>query len=160
MDLKIEIITQLDDDIFAMFKELIECESSMGKYFNLTNAENVDATIKEFFDGIFKREGNRVLKAIAYDKPVGFIIVGVMTRPPFHQKTVVGFIEDLFIKSEYRQHGIGRELVKRAEQFLFQKGADDCTLFVIAPNDTANQAYLKMGYEVESLKLSKKLEQE
>lgn len=160
MDLKIEVVTKLDDDVFAMFKELIECESSMGKYFNLTNLENIDSGVREFFDGIFEREGNGVFKAIAYDKSVGFIIAGAMTRPPFHQKNVVGFIEDLFVKSEYRQHGIGRELVKRAEQFLFQKGADDCTLFVIAPNADANQAYLKMGYEVESLKLSKKLEQE
>ena len=158
MDLKIKIITEFDDDIFVMFKDLIKCESDMGKYFNLTNAENVDAGIKDFFAGIFGREGNAIFKAIVYDKPVGFIVAGTMTRPPFHQHRVVGFIEDLYVKSKYRRHGIGRELVKRAEQFLLRKGVEDCTLFVIAPNDDANQAYLKMGYEVESLKLSKKLE--
>ncbi|MGM9920222.1 MAG: aminoglycoside 6'-N-acetyltransferase [Bhargavaea sp.] len=88
-----------------------------------------------------------VLLAFDGEEPVGFsqvqlrhdYVEGTSTSP-------VGYLEGLFVKEAYRQDGLARELVVRAEQWARDKGcsefASDCEL----DNEVSLQVHLALGF--------------
>ncbi|KZE37436.1 aminoglycoside adenylyltransferase [Bhargavaea cecembensis] len=86
---------------------------------------------------------------LAFDgkEPVGFsqvqlrqdYVEGTSTSP-------VGYLEGLYVKETYRQDGLARELVRRAEQWAQDQGcmefASDCEL----NNDVSLQVHLALGF--------------
>lgn len=88
-----------------------------------------------------------VFLAFDGEEPVGFsqvqlrhdYVEGTSTSP-------VGYLEGLFVKEAYRQEGLARELVVRAEQWAREKGcsefASDCELY----NEISLQVHLALGF--------------
>ena len=88
-----------------------------------------------------------VFLAFDEEEPVGFsqvqlrhdYVEGTSTSP-------VGYLEGLFVKEAYRQEGLARELVVRAEQWARDKGcsefASDCEL----DNEISLQVHLALGF--------------
>jgi len=157
MNVSIVVAKDLHDDLLQMFKELIEIESSIGKYFNLTDPGNLEPNIRDFFEKIFSRAENRVAIAYIDEKPAGFAIGGLMTKPPYHQHRVIGYIENLYVRKEFRKNHIAKKLLDHIEKFLHMKGAEDCTLFVLNENKLAKSMYKRHGYEVETVQIYKRL---
>ena len=157
MDIQIIKVEQLDNDMLNMFKNLLNEESEIGEFFDLIDLKNIDTAIEDFFNKILDRPNNGVFKAVVNDITVGFVIGGMMTRPPYHKIRILGFIEDLYVKPEYRNNGIGTKLIKHIEKFLSYKGIEDYTLFVLHQNYKTKLFYEKVGYKIDCIKLSKKL---
>jgi len=59
----------------------------------------------------------------------------------------VGYLEGWFVEPEYRKHGIGRKLVKEAENWARQKGCTEMASDSEIGNDLSLQAHQKLGYE-------------
>jgi aminoglycoside 6'-N-acetyltransferase I len=59
----------------------------------------------------------------------------------------VGYLEGWFVESEFRQHGIGRTLVKSAENWARSKGCEEMASDSEIGNDLSLQAHLSLGYE-------------
>lgn len=65
----------------------------------------------------------------------------------YEQRTVRGIIENLFVRPEARERGIGEFLLEVAESDLADQGAEVSALSVMARNETARGFYEKRGYE-------------
>jgi ribosomal protein S18 acetylase RimI-like enzyme len=68
-----------------------------------------------------------------------------------------GYIANLAITKEAEGKGVGRALMSAAESWAKEKGFAFMSLFVFATNQHARAFYEKLGYEEDSLRLTKQL---
>jgi len=59
----------------------------------------------------------------------------------------VGYLEGWYIEPAYRKNGIGRQLVKAAENWALEKGCEEMASDSEIGNDLSLMAHLKLGYE-------------
>ncbi len=59
----------------------------------------------------------------------------------------VGYLEGWFVEPVFRKHGIGRQLVKSAENWAREKGCEEMASDSEIGNDLSLKAHLKLGYE-------------
>lgn len=68
-----------------------------------------------------------------------------------------GYVDELYIKDQYRGSGIGRALLGRMEEHFRSKKCDTIGFNAMIANTKAIKFYLKQGFEKRSLFLSKAL---
>lgn len=59
----------------------------------------------------------------------------------------VGYLEGWFVKPDFRQRGIGKILVKAAEDWARRKGCEEMASDAEIGNDLSLKAHLNLGYE-------------
>jgi ribosomal protein S18 acetylase RimI-like enzyme len=69
-----------------------------------------------------------------------------------------GTIENLYVRPEYRDRGIGAELMTTAEEKLAARGVDAVKLEVLAENEAARRFYRRHGYDPHRVQLEKPVE--
>ncbi len=100
-------------------------------------------------ENYFKR-GDMVFLAVEEGRPAGFIRVS--------SRECCFWIEELFVRSEFRGRGIGRALVERAEEEV-KKHDDALYLFVLPQDKDAIAFWKRLGYDViNTIELVKDLE--
>ena len=62
----------------------------------------------------------------------------------------VGYLEGWFVEPEHRQTGVGRELVRNAENWARQKGCTEMASDAEIGNESSLSAHTRLGYEVTS----------
>lgn len=62
----------------------------------------------------------------------------------------VGYLEGWFVESDFRQYGIGKKLVKVAEDWARNKGCEEMASDSEVGNDLSLKAHLGLGYEITS----------
>jgi len=102
-------------------------------------------TDEEIDEKLLKNKQNPNLAGICYlnHEPVGI----------YELKTVdqVGWIEAIAITPKWQGNGLGKVLLKKAVDVLYDLGAEEIKLFVISSNKTAYDLYLKYGYKEEKV---------
>lgn len=58
----------------------------------------------------------------------------------------VGYLEGWFVEPRFRRHGVGRELVRRAESWARSKGCTEMASDSEIGNDLSVNAHSKLGY--------------
>lgn len=59
----------------------------------------------------------------------------------------VAWLEDLFIKEEYRGQGVARESMRQLDQYMIEKGVTAMFVDVIPRNTSALSLYTKCGFD-------------
>ena len=72
--------------------------------------------------------------------------------------TTRGTIENLYVRPDYRDSGIGSELIATAERKLAARGVEAVKLEVLADNEAARRFYRRHGYEPHRVQLEKQVE--
>ncbi len=80
-------------------------------------------------------------------KLVGFLEASIRPFVEDCHSDHVGYLEGWFVEPEYRQHGIGRKLVKSAEIWARNKGCEEMASDSEIGNDLSLKAHLNLGYE-------------
>jgi ribosomal protein S18 acetylase RimI-like enzyme len=89
---------------------------------------------------------------------VGFITVQVMHPiSPLLQPMTVGRIGSVAVSEQLRGRGVGSTLMKLAEQWARENGANDVRLTVWAFNEQAVGLYRELGYELRAFEMGKQL---
>lgn len=91
------------------------------------------------------------------DKVVGFITLEIQTKNDelIVKKIKAVYVADVAVLAEYRNLGIGSQLLKTAQEFAKNNKIKYLKLIVYADNQKARQLYENMGfrdYEVTMLK--------
>ena len=68
-----------------------------------------------------------------------------------------GYITEIFVSADQRGQGIGKALLKRAENELRKESISDLMIGVLASNTPAKAIYLAAGYKEFAITLEKKL---
>jgi len=85
----------------------------------------------------FLEKGDKLFIALIDDTPVGFVRIS--------EREGAYWIEETFVQPEFRGRGIGKELVKAAEQYI--RTRDDAAYIMVLPQDlNAIRFWLHMGY--------------
>jgi len=77
----------------------------------------------------------------------GFLEAGTRKYAEGCDTSPVGFIEGWYVDEDLRQQGIGKALVKAAEEWARSQGLTEMASDTWLDNEVSIQAHLKMGYE-------------
>ncbi len=80
-------------------------------------------------------------------KLVGFLEASIRPFVEDCHSDHVGYLEGWFVEPEYRKHGIGRHLVKTAENWAREKGCTEMASDSEIGNDLSLSAHQNLGYE-------------
>jgi GNAT superfamily N-acetyltransferase len=119
---------------------------------------------REEIDGANRASMERALKLpkpdsaiyIAEDEngtPAGFI--HLQTETDYFRDEKYGYVSDLAVDESFEGQGIGRFLLKTAEDWTHDKGYHLLALYVFAGNTRARQVYEKYGFQQEVIKYVK-----
>lgn len=117
--------------------------------------ENLEKQVEKFC-------GPDGLENIAYvakdenEQPIGFIWL-IESTSGFTAEAFA-WIMCIYVEAGSREQGIGRQLMELGEQWAKERGLIDIILNVSNENKTAIRLYESMGYEIETKRYIKKLE--
>jgi len=97
--------------------------------------------------------GDRLLVA-EHPSLCGFVMFTI-ERGEFEQDLTRGLVENLYVKPERRNEGIGSALLAAAETELSDRGADVISLGVMAANEAARRFYRRHGYDRHRIEMEK-----
>jgi len=80
-------------------------------------------------------------------KLIGFLEASIRPFVEDCHSERVGYLEGWFVEPEYRRHGIGRKLVKAAENWARSKDCEEMASDSEIGNDSSLMAHLNLGYE-------------
>jgi ribosomal protein S18 acetylase RimI-like enzyme len=87
----------------------------------------------------------------------GFVSFGLETKRYDHD-VQRGVVYNLYVRPEYRNEGVGRELLTEAERRLAENGVDLVSLQAMAENDAARRFYERLGYQPHRVELEKRID--
>jgi len=117
---------------------------------------------QDYYSGLIADENVALLVAEVGGKLVGFDHVIVKDTPAFpvfvpRRYTIV---DGIVVKSGFQNHGIGRILMDKMQEWATAKGATSIELNVYEFNETAISFYERLGYQTFSRKMSKELKKD
>lgn len=111
--------------------------------------ESTDAEHREEMIDIIEHTETQLVLVVEISKNrlVGFLEASIRPFVEDCHSDQVGYLEGWFVESEYRQLGVGRLLVKNAENWARSKGCEEMASDSEIGNETSFQAHLRLGYE-------------
>lgn len=88
------------------------------------------------------------------DGVVGFVLFG-LSDDGYEVSGIRGVVENLYVAPDYRNRGVGSDLLTAAESALRARGVDRISLEAMAANDDARRFYRRHGYEPHRVRLEK-----
>ena len=76
----------------------------------------------------------------------GFLEASIRSFAEDCETDNVGYLEGWYVDDDYRQHGIGRELVKFAETWASQHGCSEMASDAEVGNEISLQVHERLGY--------------
>ncbi len=102
---------------------------------------------EEMLDILDHTETQLVLVVETENRLIGFLEASIRPFVEDCYTDHVGYLEGWFVEDEYRQHGIGRSLVKKAEDWAKSKGCQEMASDSEVDNLVSFKAHLRLGYE-------------
>ncbi len=144
MDIKIVKAERkhFDDLLFLYYSFYVELRSKQG--WSHGDIDDYREDVEDMF-----RRGDAIFLAYFEDKPIGFVRIS--------EREGSYWIEELYVKPEYRGKGIGRKLVEQAEKFISER--DTHAYIMVLPQDkNAILFWMRMGYDLlNTIELTKDL---
>ncbi len=126
--------------------------------------EKPDGAAREndYYLGLIADENVALLVAEAGGNLVGFVHAIVRDAPvmPVFVPRRYAIVDGIVVKSGFQNHGIGRILMDKMQEWTIAKGATSIELNVYEFNETAISFYERLGYRTLSRKMSKELKKD
>jgi ribosomal protein S18 acetylase RimI-like enzyme len=126
---------------------------------HLFQKPNGAAREKDTYLGLIADENVALLVAEAGENLVGFVHAIVREPPafPVFVPRRYAVVDGIVVKSGFQNHGIGRILMDKMQEWAIAKGVTSIELNVYEFNETAISFYESLGYRTFSRKMSKEL---
>lgn len=117
---------------------------------------------KDYYLELITDENVALLIAEVGKNLVGFVHAIVRDTPaiPVFVPRRYAIVDSIVVKSEFQNHGIGRKLMDKMQEWAIAKAATSIELNVYEFNGTAISFYEKLGYQTFSRKMSKELKKD
>jgi len=114
----------------------------------------------DYVNRLISDENVGLFIALIESRPVGLICIFIREAPtiPILVPRRYAYIDNLVVSQNYRHRGIGRALMAKAHHWTISKNVHEIELNVWAFNNQAIDFYEKLGYEVTSLRMRKRLD--
>ncbi|MDO5580462.1 MAG: GNAT family N-acetyltransferase [Planctomycetia bacterium] len=124
-----EDLPQIND----LYEDLIETRSDL-------------AEMEKNLEKIQNDYCNRLLVACRENEVVGTVQCSASRSVAFHCRPFM-IVEYFIVKSTFRQHGVGRALLEKAEEIAREYNCSDLLLVSAAKRTIAHELYAKVGYD-------------
>ncbi|MBD2076076.1 GNAT family N-acetyltransferase [Phormidium sp. FACHB-592] len=91
---------------------------------------------------------------------VAFVIATIEAEIPIYRLKEFGFIHDLWVEPDYRQLGLGRQLVERTLQEFRHKKIQQIRLDTAIANDDARRLFQSCGFRLSTIELLAELNEQ
>jgi GNAT superfamily N-acetyltransferase len=132
-------------DLLEVWKEFMDFHAAIRPHFT-RSAEGHLVFAKHLRECMGSPE-SCVFVADDGEKVIGYTLLHLKKPPPVYDDAVYGFISDMAVKSEYRRHGVGEKLLKRAMTWFKSKGARRVEMAVVVGNSVGYPFWRKQGFE-------------
>jgi diamine N-acetyltransferase len=114
---------------------------------------------QDYYSGLIADENVALLVAETGGKLVGFVHAIVRDTPafPVFVPRRYAIVDGIVVKSGIQNHGMGRIIMDKMQEWATAKGATSMELHVYEFNETAISFYEKLGYQTFSRKMSKEI---
>jgi len=102
---------------------------------------------KEKFTELISDPDAQMLLAINDEEHAVGMAVGKIHRNPKCIPNISGSIEQLFVKEEYRRHGVGTEFVLALCEFFSSQGAEDICVRYVVGNREGEEFWQLLGFQ-------------
>jgi ribosomal protein S18 acetylase RimI-like enzyme len=131
--MRIDIVTQADDELYEAFQRLIP---------QLTN-NNPPPSLNDL--SALVRDSSSTLMVARSERAE---IIGALTLTVYRVPTGIrSIIEDVIVDSSARGQGVGEALIIRAIEIAREKGASNISLTCNPKREAANRLYQRMGFK-------------
>lgn len=94
-----------------------------------------------------KEGAGKLIVARRGDKIAGYVFVYFDHQSAHFPEIQAPFLEDLMVHPDFRQKGLGKELLQKCEEEIRNQGGEELTFAVLASNQQAIDFYIKNDYE-------------
>ncbi|HET7324799.1 MAG TPA: GNAT family N-acetyltransferase [Halococcus sp.] len=144
--------TEAAGEITDLWVELARAQRAFGSHLR---AEPNRATIREAIIRHIISGG--LLVATVDGKIVGFVMFGPESER-YEQDVSRGIVQNIVVRPEHRNEGIGTELLAAAESVLRDADFDAVSLSALSANEAARRFYARQGYSPHRIDFEKPLE--
>ncbi len=123
---------------------------------------NGTAREKDYYSGLIADENVALLAAEVGEDLVGFvhaIVRDTPTMPVFFPRRYA-IVDCIVVQSGFQNHGTGRILMDKMQEWAIAEGATSVELHVYEFNKAAISFYERLGYQTFSRKMSKELQKD
>lgn len=138
LELNFRIAQFIDiDPLMALVHEFYEFEQM-----------TCDQDVIKAFNALLSDEQLGVIWLICdRDRPIGYVALTFFFSMEYHGRC--GLVDELYIQSEYRGQGIGKQVFQMLENYCQQMHMRSLSLVVDFWNDKAEALYTKLGFHRE-----------
>ena len=133
---------------------LLKQHSDLDSYF--TPIDTVVIAYRNFLESSLNSENRLLLVAEKNGKLMGYAAAEIQARSPIFKITENGYINDVYVKDEFRQLGIAGKFLTELKNWFESKNIKHVELSVLANNEVAKKTWAKFGFE--SYELKKRVE--
>jgi ribosomal protein S18 acetylase RimI-like enzyme len=147
--MRVDLATLVEVETLAdLWVDLAEEQRKHGSHLNA-------ASNREAIKAVFSQQVVDDLILVARDEEiVGFVNFSI-EEGYFDQSVTRGIIQNVYVRPESRDRGIGTALMDTCEAELSDRGADVIALEAMAANDAARRLYKRRGYDEHRIEVEK-----
>ena len=149
MDIHFRSFQEEDIDLYAQGQE----EAFSSSYPGITITEQFKSELRGHVLRSIGTNASVGITAMLKQQPIGFLMLGTQ----YLQDLPVGYIENIFVREEYRKRGYGAKLLDAAEKHFRENGYRILQLDVSVHNHEALSLYRAHGYAVGSYLMEKNI---
>jgi GNAT superfamily N-acetyltransferase len=116
-----------------------------------------EETVQKEMNFMLKKVSDQDFFEVAIDSRDQIIGFHLIKKDPYIRDLFAGNIYTLWVSPEYRRNGIGSTLKHRGEDWARKSGLDHINTWINTKNQKSISLNEKLGYEITSYKLRKKL---
>ena len=150
-------IAKKDDikDIVELAFNIHTQHSIYNRYYSLR--DNAKELIKKYYLKLIQSKEHYFIVAIENEKVIGYAYASTGKRAPYYKEVNFGFFDEIFIKEEYRNKGIGNKMIDNIMTWFKEQGFIYTEMEVDTNNEVAISVCKKKGYYPFINKMLKKL---
>lgn len=130
--------------------DLLMQHAEFDSYF--TPIEKVDKIYRIFLEGCLSSDNKLLLVAEKEGQLAGYAAGEIQTRSPVFKVAQSGYINDVFVKQEFRKLGIATKFLKNLKQWFQANHIEHVELSVLTKNEIGIKTWRKFGFEAYELK--------
>jgi ribosomal protein S18 acetylase RimI-like enzyme len=131
--------------IVALWRELMDLHRALDTRFVI--APDGEQKYSRHIVEMIRSRDARVLVAeeVQTSRVIAYIMGEIQVRPPLALPGVYGFVSDIYVTAEWRQHGVGKTLVTQLKRWFIARKAVAIELTVSEVNPAAIAFWQAMG---------------
>jgi GNAT superfamily N-acetyltransferase len=111
-----------------------------------TTSPSAEKTMRRFLADLTSSRQSFLFVAVAGERVIGFISGELRTGSTTFRSKTWAAVDDVFVEPDYRNRGVGRDLLEYCKSWARERGADGVSLQVAAANARARRFYAELGF--------------